>query len=287
MKVCTKCKRQFPEVAFGSDRKRKDGLQVYCKTCLSKIGAAKQKVQDDALEAELASLPIEQLFEKPLYLRSLGLAQRGLKFCKCCNAVKARGEFSPMGPKKPNKLSGYCRGCHRERQKNDRILNPDKQKIITAKLREKRATDPVYADKKRTYCREYMRKPKMRLISRFRSHNKILSRMGKPESTSTLLGGKAKDIVAHLTNGGTQIPYGHDIDHHVPVAYFNLENDFQRLVCFNWRNLRLLPTSVNRGIKRDNLPGDFEEHLTRICSELGFPANEVLLGKNKKYQNAT
>lgn len=126
----------------------------------------------------------------------------------------------------------------------------------------------------------------MRLIGRFRSHNKILRDVGKLESTSSLLGGKARDIVARLTNGGTEIPKGCDIDHHVPVSYFNLENDFQRLACFNWRNLRVLPMIVNRGVKGDSIPEDFEEHLTLICSELGFPKNEVLLGKSKKYENA-
>lgn len=37
MKTCAKCRVDKPEKEFGKDRKRKDGLRCYCKTCASSI----------------------------------------------------------------------------------------------------------------------------------------------------------------------------------------------------------------------------------------------------------
>lgn len=275
MKVCAKCKQERHDNMFGRAPRNSDGLQSWCRECYRRA----RNAYGIPSESELAALSIDELLKKPLYLRSLGLAQRGLKFCKRCNEVKNRSDFSPMGPKKPKKLAGYCKQCHSERLKKERLINPDIQKRQNISRRHKRATNPEHAERVRKYWREYVKSPRMRLMGRLRSHTKILK--DKPESTSTLLGGKAKDIIAHLTNGGSVIPAGYDVDHHVPIAFFNLENDFQRLACFNWRNLRLLPVSVNRA-KRDVLPENHEQHLIEICQVLGFPKEEVLCGRNKK-----
>lgn len=273
MKVCSKCYQEFPEDNFYSHSAPRKGRYPWCRKCHQ---AGDRKRAAARIEA-LSSLTVDELLRKNLYYRTLGLSQRGLKYCKRCNKVKPRDDFYPTRTAK--KMGSRCKECQSKLGKIYRDSNPESEKATAARKKLRLKTDPEYLEHKRRWAREYHKRPRPRFIKNLRCHTKILKDIGKPESTSTLLGGNAKDIIAHLTNGSDRIPKGYDIDHHVPLAFFNLENDFQRLVCFNWRNLRLLTVTENR-TKRGKAPEDLESHLTAICAVLGFPPKEVLRGRN-------
>ena len=101
MKTCAKCHLEKPDTAFGVDRKRKSGLNPYCKDC-KKI-QARQYTSKDKPEPEDNALRIctQCLQEQPLDAfykdasRSDGYSRR----CKMCTCAKVQ-EYCEDNPEK-------------------------------------------------------------------------------------------------------------------------------------------------------------------------------------------
>lgn len=51
LKICTKCGNGKPLSEFGSDKRRKDGLRIWCKTCTRKDNLDRYHRQDDEKRA--------------------------------------------------------------------------------------------------------------------------------------------------------------------------------------------------------------------------------------------
>lgn len=56
---------------------------------------------------------------------------------------------------------------------------------------------------------------------------------------------------------------GWHIDHHIPVAAWDMKNEHHQRACFNWRNLRPMWGSDNHK-KRDHLPNGWQDYMAML-----------------------
>jgi hypothetical protein len=139
-----------------------------------------------------------------------------------------------------------------------RKIDPDYRERKSAYQKKRVDSDPIFRARKNIGCRI----------------NNALRRSGltKTNKTHHLLGCTPRQAVYFLTGGGNEIPNGLHVDHHVPCSFFDLSIIAHQMVCFNWRNLRLLPKTENL-IKSDSLPPDYREHLNGICEAISINSN--------------
>lgn len=131
---------------------------------------------------------------------------------------------------------------------------------------------------------EYKRRTREYMIGRFRTdpvyrvkslcRHRVLEALKKAETstrsrTHELLGATPKFVLGYLTGGATRFPEGYEIDHHIPIAYFDITRPEEQLVCFNWRNLRLL-TKAENVRKSDSLPEDYRAVESEIRTSLSL-----------------
>jgi hypothetical protein len=80
-------------------------------------------------------------------------------------------------------------------------------------------------------------------------------------------------LESQFTNGMSWENRGIDgwhIDHYVPISYFDLSQEEDRFICWNYRNLRPLWSAENVE-KGNSLPDDYLQHIEKIKKELHFP----------------
>lgn len=114
-----------------------------------------------------------------------------------------------------------------------------------------------------------------RLNTRIRD---VLQKQGtiKSAKTSELIDAPVKEFKEYLSAnwepGMTWDNYGRDgwhVDHIRPCASFDLTDEEQQRVCFNWRNLRPMWGSENIS-KSDNYEAEDEQEWIEMMRELGF-----------------
>ncbi|WP_369221892.1 endonuclease domain-containing protein [Streptomyces sp. R39] len=100
-KHCKKCERHLPSAAFARDKNRRDGLQVYCRECVAKYGAAHYRRRREAI-----GKTVREKVDVP----------DGHKRCPQCEAVKPHSEWE-RNKTSSDGWASYCRACRAERNR--------------------------------------------------------------------------------------------------------------------------------------------------------------------------
>lgn len=132
--------------------------------------------------------------------------------------------------------------------------------------------------KKQIYQANYYRH-KYRTNDKFRTQERIKARIRKllrsytkTNKTRFLLGCTSEFIKKYIEDlflpGMSWDNYGEwQLDHIVPCNYFDLSNELEQKICFNYRNLRPLWTFDNIS-KSDKLPENYIDIINTIKSNL-------------------
>src|SRR3954453_23374912 len=97
-KRCPDCKEEKPVSEYGNNRLNRDGLQVYCRACCSRRGAAIYRQTRERLGKSL-----RKRVEVP----------PGHKYCRRCDTIKPFAEWH-KNARQSDGLSGYCKSCRGE-----------------------------------------------------------------------------------------------------------------------------------------------------------------------------
>jgi hypothetical protein len=205
------------------------------------------------------------------------------KYAKHKDAIKAKRR----APERRAKLRDYLKGYRRENAERLRLLNrawleenpehvrayrvaygprrralyEDRKEEICARNRELAHTEP-YLERVRAYQRRRRREdPLFSLVGALRASTSRAFRRAwvkKPARTEALLGCTIAQAKAHIeaqfVNGMTwQDRRSFVIDHHVPIAAFDLRDAEEVALAFCWRNLRPL-TQRENATKSATLP---------------------------------
>ena len=209
-----------------------------------------------------------------------------------------------LAPKRAH--NSLCIECadNRNKESYDRFKNSERYKIQLkeqgAKNKKRRAEDPTYrkevnerskrwADKNRDRLADYMKKqraenPQYIMRDRLQSRLKFVLKNAGNKKSDTLekyLGCSSKElgewIESQFTNEMTwDNKDTWNVDHVRPCASFDLTDEVQAKVCFNWRNLKPLGESENKSKKDFYEPHD-EVEWARRMRELGYDGELFLL----------
>ncbi|MFD5951070.1 endonuclease VII domain-containing protein [Streptomyces collinus] len=94
-KQCRKCQRDLPLAAYARDKNRRDGLQVHCRECVAKYGAAHYRRRREAM-----GKPVRERVEVPA----------GHKLCRTCGEIKPHSEWHRNATASDG-LSTRCKAC--------------------------------------------------------------------------------------------------------------------------------------------------------------------------------
>ena len=157
----------------------------------------------------------------------------------------------------------WCKNCTRKanatrREKNREKYNAQQRagrKRRKDGVKRKRQTHEEYMAKKRErYHERYHSDPAFRLLNILRVRLRhALKGKCKSAATLALLGCTPEECLAHIeaqfTEGMTH--ENTDVDHIVPCASFNFENEEEQRQCFHWSNLQPLfkPENRSKGAK--------------------------------------
>ena len=191
-------------------------------------------------------------------------------FCKECRNLRCRENRSKKNKLnleefekiigKDNKKCNYCdkifnksyfkcRKCLDCKRKHDNDYNSNP--TIKEKKRYKRRYDPIAKIKHSVNSR-------IRLSLKFKS-KKTIEYLGC--NTSEYLNWLIKNQTQYtLENSGSEW----HIDHVIPLSHFDLENEEQQLIAFNWRNT--MPLSVTENLKKGNkiIKEQVEQHYKKL-----------------------
>lgn len=279
-KTCSKCKLSKSIISFSKNKRTKDGFRCCCKEC-DKIHTEKYMLENKEKikqrKAEYRSNPEVKEKEKQKYKEYYHRPE-----------VKQRYEEYRNKPEIKERSNEYFhRPEVKEKMKENAKRNSTKRKEV---LKERYKNDENF-----------------QLVSIIRSRLSKALKRNKNKSSIVYLGCDIEFLKKWLEfrfdenmnwdNLGT---YWH-IDHVLPINRFNLTNDDDKMVCFNWTNLQPL-TSTENLQKKDKLLLHYYfnniVNVTRFNSQnnqfLGYQiVNESLrwlrlelrYGKNPSYDN--
>ena len=241
LRKCPDCKTTIPldSASFAPNTHRANGFNCYCRACTStrtKIAfAAKQEKKREAL-----GLPI---------------VPDSMKLCQTCDKIFPK--TTEFFHKRKNGFKGKCKNCtkianvkrYKENtahiQKTTAQWRTANRNTVNATARKRRITHPeaTQAQDRATYERD-----RLTILLRKRVQKAIKYRY---ESSKKLLGANISVVWRHLEHT-VLVPVSvknfsetFSIDHVVPCNAFDLGNHEEQLLCFNYKNLQLLPHTVN------------------------------------------
>jgi len=214
-----------------------------------------------------------------------------VKTCNSCGIVK------------PEKLClkshNICNDCNNERRRNNYNQNEERRKILIQravdfkkkKLEIKRQQNELYQlsigidNKKCRYCDEIKNKEKFRhnrlkcrdcerdepseKLKRIIRSRIFLALKSKSKHTVEYLGCTIGNYIGWLQYNDNNYSLENrgkewHIDHVIPLSKFDLNNESEQLIAFNWRNTTALAPSEN--LKKNNkiIPQQIEEHLCKL-----------------------
>lgn len=211
-----------------------------------------------------------------------------MKICVKCQADKPCGDF--YAAHRSGRLMRYCKACHRAAGRIYYLNNKHKYRES-----EKRRYDPLKASiKNKAYrlkhrdalrekakARRANRKPQIAAMARMRRatdpqyraysnvsrliRSSLAGRLDRG-ATERLTGIKLSMLwMAILPKAVGQPPY--DIDHIIPRSFFDLTDSHQAKICWNWRNLRPMNSTLNK-IKQDKIPANWKEIIHEIEEDI-------------------
>jgi hypothetical protein len=219
-KTCSKCGVDKPLNDYYKNNTSKSGYNSVCKTCYKKRASERSK----------------KIYQNKIILDKIIIKD---KVCRICNIKK---NISLFDKKKENK-DGYrneCKVCRKLYEYKWKIENPSNVKKNAKKYRDKEEKKEMH----RKYAKEYVRnktntnvlyKLKTKISCRIRE---AMRRKGftKRNVTSQIIGCSWEEFKQHLENQFqkemTWDNYGMKgwhIDHHIPLATAETEEDVYRL----------------------------------------------------------
>jgi hypothetical protein len=206
------------------------------------------------------------------------------KKCSSCKILKDYNEFHKSKSNKDGYHS-TCKNCRKEynqsnkekkkeynkiyweknkdslvvKNKDNRILNVEKIKIQRAKYRSREDVKEHVKQKNKEYLPIRKEKIKQRRLidSNFRFSEVLRSKIhkmlnGKNTSYKKIIGCDINHLKKWLEyqfdsnmNWNNFVAY-RQIDHIIPMSIFNFDNEIEKRICFNWRNLQPLFKDENR-----------------------------------------
>lgn len=250
---CTKCHTYRVWSDYCLNKQQSTGHDSVCKYC------RKRERQESYTPSE-----------KPLKYK----ITEGGRECISCKVFKSWDNFH----KSTTTSTGYqcrCKVCvkdYRKRNKertqaNYRIryyTDVEKTREERNKKRRKRMENPNRREALNKWVREYRKQPHIKVALSLRSRIKEAlkkSSTKKTTKTANLLGCTTEFLIKHLNDNCRNLDVYEEnthIDHIIPVSYFDLQDELEQKVCFNWRNLQLLLSSENIA-KGASLPDNVEK----------------------------
>ncbi len=261
MKVCTKCGIEKDESEFGKNKPRKDGLNVWCKSC------AKQYREDNKETLKIKRLDYYSKNKKKLSENKKNRRKQNIDEYR----LKDRDRHS-QNKERRNFLS-------RERYRNDRdnLIQKRKERRLNniENYREKDRQRWLIAER-REWSKEYRSKhdkqklknnPAFALKARARrrfSHGLNLNAIKKIKPFFEYTNISYADYISYFENNFpvefSQITEKgkYHIDHIIPCAVYDFNNPEEIKKCWQPENLRIIPASENLS-KGDTLDYDLIE----------------------------
>ena len=146
-----------------------------------------------------------------------------------------------------------------QKNKEYRFKNADK---LSESAKSKRCTQE-YRTKAADFSRNFRKNNESyRIASNFSRRVRFFIKEPSNRGYEKLVGCNKEKI-------GSLIGYseGQEIDHVIPCSFFDLTIENERMLCFNWRNLRCVTLKHNRK-KSNALPVDWMEIIEKIESEI-------------------
>lgn len=271
MKNCNKCGNIYDLEMFHRDKTQKDGHSSICKTCKKEYMSQRWKTDEEYRNKrkEYHKSRSEYYTE---YMRKKRLdpefrqkhKEYMANYWSNKNAYEYHKSLVLKNPEYNNRL----------KEKRNIYNQTENAKISQAKYRAKRLNDEKYKKYKNSY--EKNRRDNSIDYKIYISIKNRISKLlrGKKSKTIESLLGCNKDfyiryIQSKFTNKMTWENYGSywHIDHIVPCNFFNLDDEKNKMIAFNYRNTQPLEASLNCS-KQDNLPVNYLEIINEIKKAL-------------------
>lgn len=282
LKFCTKCKVGKPRSEYHIGKEYPDGHKATCKVCMQAQRRAKYHSQQEHENAKRRARKATPEWQAANAERQPAVAARQAeriaaagkteKICtNCLHFLPANTAYFNRSKTGALGLQSVCRDCLRGEALRRSRENPEKvresarlsyarrREDISAKSKHRRRTDPAYA-------------LRMRVSAGVRNS---LRKTNLGTSWMNLLPYSATELKQHLerlfTEGMTwdRLLAGDiDIDHIIPVSFFNPPNEhsLEFKMCWSLHNLQPLWKEDNRS-KRDTLPKNFTELWNQLYEE--------------------
>lgn len=203
---------------------------------------------------------------------------------KVCSKCSTEKPLSSYRARKSGQLRNECSDCLNAALRLWQAKNKEKCRAYSsrsdiraktnARARKRYATDPAYKAVIRAHNKEFIRTksyktkrneyikrwaaiPKNRIARSLRSRlHHALKGVGKKVKSETLLGCSYEDCRQHIESQfAATMTWGNHgawhIDHIIPCDHFDLTDDYQQRLCFNYRNLR--PIWANENLSKGRL----------------------------------
>lgn len=235
MKVCNHCGSAKPATSEYFHRKKanKDGLQLSCKTCVSKYRKKYYKTNKETETSQVLAYIEENLDEIKEYKKEYYESNKEVY-------LKRHREYYEYNKEEILHQRKEYRDSNKDKIKE--YYETNKKKIIEQKkyyLRYKRKTDPYF-----------------RLVQNLRNRvGSAIKNNYKSMSTLELLGCSIEEVKEHLEKqfkeGMTWENYGKwHVDHIRPISSFDLTDVEQQKVCFHYSNLQ--PLWAEENLRKSN-----------------------------------
>lgn len=312
-KICSKCKRELPIDNFQKNCAASDGLTCRCKECLSaknlteeerkrRVDSVRKYQQtlkgranrdkqnerrrNDSEYKERARQKRYEYYHKylanPKKTKEIEVDENGNEFftCSTCGRRLSIDCFHLDNSTRLG-INFSCKDC-KNKQQRDRNHTEEGKEYNRQKMVKYRKTDYSKEYRKEYNKNRICENEQARINLRLHNNlNKLIHRSGYKGLMLRLVGCSRKDFIDFIESqfkvGMSWDNYGKiwHIDHIVPCSYFDLTDEEEQRVCFNWRNTQPLFSKDNFS-KGNNVLEGSQELVDFICQELNIKKKIIL-----------
>ena len=264
-KKCTTCNEDKTISSFIKNK-------IICKDCNNKKRREHYKNNEEARLKKIQKASIfkhNKVVEKQK--KKLEEIGEGNKKCKYCNLIKTEDNF------RHNRLR--CKDCEKNhgreyrhsdigKENSKKWVNENRERmtelqsnwfqnnknIINGKLNERRKNDPIYKFiiNQRTRIRTALENKQKKTIEYLGCNS---------EQFFHWISYKLKENFTYENHGRVW-----HIDHVIPIANFNLHDEDEQLIAFNWRNTMPLSVKENLSKNKKIIKEQIEQHLKQLIN---------------------